>query len=77
MSEHKLDPIWYKEIPYFLILREIDLYAVIHRGFDVNNLDDPWCIWYMNGRKEGLEGKIPYLDFGFTRFFEKGLKPIE
>ena len=28
-------------IPYFLKLREIDLYAVIHRSFDVENLDDP------------------------------------
>jgi Ser/Thr protein kinase RdoA (MazF antagonist) len=77
VSEHQLDPIWYKEIPYFLKLREIDLYAVIHRSFDVKNLDDPWCDWYMDGRKERLEGKIPYLDFDFERFSEKGLEPIE
>ncbi len=61
MSKHQVDPIWFKEIPYFLKLREIDLYAAIHRGFDVNNLDDPWCIWYMNGRKEQLKEKFPIL----------------
>lgn len=27
---------------FFMKLREIDLYTVIHRSFDVNNLDDPW-----------------------------------
>jgi hypothetical protein len=31
----------------------------------------------MDGRKERLEGKIPYLDFDFERFSEKGLEPIE
>ena len=46
-------------------LREIDLYAVIHRSFDINNLDDPWCAWYMNGRKEKIESGKPYLDYDF------------
>lgn len=66
--EHQLDPIWFKEIPNFLKLREIDLYAVIHRSFDVENLDDPWCIRYMDGRKKRIEGNIPYLDFDFDQF---------
>ena len=63
LSENKLDPVWYREIPFFMKLREIDLYALIHRSFDVNNLDDPWCAWYMNGRKERIERGIPYLAF--------------
>jgi len=66
--EHQLDPIWFKKIPNFLKLREIDLYAVIHRSFDVENLDDPWCIRYMDGRKKRIEGNIPYLDFDFDQF---------
>jgi Ser/Thr protein kinase RdoA (MazF antagonist) len=67
-SQNELDPCWFKEIPYFMKLREIDLYAVIHRSFDVENLDDPWCSWYMDGRKEKLESGIPYLDFDFHSF---------
>lgn len=70
--EHQLDPVWFKEIPNFLKLREIDLYAVIHRSFDVKNLDDPWCIRYMDGRKKRLEEKIPYLDFDFDQFSVQG-----
>ena len=65
MSENRLDPGWLKEIPYFLKLREIDLYAVIHRSFDMENLDDPWCVGYMNGRKERIEENVPYIDFDF------------
>jgi len=65
-SEYDLDKKWFREIPLFMKRREIDLYAVIHRSFDVENLDDPWCVWYMDGRKERLEKEIPYLDFDFS-----------
>jgi len=65
-QENIIDPNWLKEIPYFLKLREIDLYAVIHRSFDVNNLTDPWCAGYMKGRKEMIEQNVPYIDFDFA-----------
>jgi Ser/Thr protein kinase RdoA (MazF antagonist) len=63
--EVDLEPWWLKEIPHFLKLREIELYAVIHRSFDVENLDDPWCARYMDGRKGKLEDGVPYIDFDF------------
>jgi Ser/Thr protein kinase RdoA (MazF antagonist) len=63
--EANLDPAWLAEIPHFLKLREIDLYAVIHRSFDVENLDDPWCAAYMRGRKERIEAGVPTIDFPF------------
>jgi Ser/Thr protein kinase RdoA (MazF antagonist) len=67
-SAYSLDPKWFNEIPIFMKMRELDLYAVIHRSFDVENLEDPWCIWYLDGRSERLlEGK-PYLDFNFAGF---------
>jgi Ser/Thr protein kinase RdoA (MazF antagonist) len=59
---------WLAEIPHFLKLREIDLYAVIHRSFDVDDLQDPWVARYMDGRKERIERGIPYLDLDFARF---------
>jgi len=65
-SEYDLGQEWFREIPYFMKRREIDLYAVIHRSFDVDDLDDPWCSWYLDGRKERLEKGIPYLDFDFA-----------
>jgi Ser/Thr protein kinase RdoA (MazF antagonist) len=63
----KLDLAWFQNIPLFMKMRELDLYAVIHRSFDIENLDDPWCIWYLDGRKERLEQEVPYLDLNFSK----------
>jgi Ser/Thr protein kinase RdoA (MazF antagonist) len=63
--ENRLDPVWLKEIPLFLSLREVDLYAVIHRSFDVATLDDPWCVRYMTGRRPRIETAVPFIDFDF------------
>jgi Ser/Thr protein kinase RdoA (MazF antagonist) len=68
--ENRLDPAWLKEIPHFLKLREIDLYAIIHRSFDVDNLDDPWCARYMRGRRSRIEDGVPYVDFDFEALAE-------
>jgi len=35
---YKLDPLWLKEIPAFLKLRELELYAVVHRDFDIKDI---------------------------------------
>jgi len=63
--ENRLDPAWLAKVPHFLKLREIDLYAVIHSSFDVENLDDPWCAGYMRGRKQRIENGVPYVDYEF------------
>ncbi|MCP5094974.1 MAG: phosphotransferase, partial [Chloroflexi bacterium] len=64
-EENQLDPVWLKEIPHFLKLREIDLYAVIHRSFDLDNLNDGWVAQFMNGRKQNIEQAIPYINTDF------------
>ena len=63
--QNKLDPHWLVQLPYFLKLREIDLYALIHFSFDVENLTDSWNIRYMQGRKERIEAGLPYIDFNW------------
>jgi Ser/Thr protein kinase RdoA (MazF antagonist) len=65
-QENDFDADWLKEIPSFLKLREIDLYAVIHRSFDVDNLEDPWVARFMEGRKQRIENEIPFIDFNFS-----------
>jgi Ser/Thr protein kinase RdoA (MazF antagonist) len=59
---YTLDPTWLKEIPYFLKLREIELYAVIHRDFDVDNIDDAWCARFMQDRKQKIETEAPFIN---------------
>jgi Ser/Thr protein kinase RdoA (MazF antagonist) len=67
-QENHLDPAWLSEVPFFLKLREIDLYAVIHRSFDVTNLTDRWVADFMRGRKERLEAGQPFVELDFTTF---------
>jgi Ser/Thr protein kinase RdoA (MazF antagonist) len=64
-QENQLAAGWLAEMPHFLKLREIDLYAVIHRSFDVQNLDHPWVKRYMTGRRQRIETGTPYIDFDF------------
>ena len=63
-KENLLAPEWLAEIPYFLKLREIDLYAQIIFSFDgIQNVDDPWCQAYMKGRKERIGAGLAFIDF--------------
>lgn len=57
-----------KEIPHFLKLREIELYAVMHRDFDVKNINDEWCARFTDNRKSRIEHDVPYIDFDFESF---------
>ncbi|GAP13710.1 putative homoserine kinase type II [Longilinea arvoryzae] len=57
--ENSIEPFWLAQIPYFLKLREIDLYIAIHRSLDLNHLD-AWCADFMRGRKENIENDAPY-----------------
>ena len=63
---------WLPEIPYFLKLREIDLYAVIHRSFDVNAIDNQWVAQFMTGRRQRLVEGIPFLDVDFRTLWLQG-----
>ena len=57
---------WLAELPAFLKLREIELYAQLHREFDIEHggleaIDDEWCATYMQGRKERIESDAPWV----------------
>ena len=68
LAENDLAGEWMNEVPAFLKLREIDLYALIHRSFDVDSLDDPWCKRYMAGRRERIEMGVPFADLEASDF---------
>jgi amicoumacin kinase len=62
---YPLDPKWLMEIPNFLKLREIELYAVMHRDHDVNNISYWWDARFMKDRKYKIENDVPFIDFDF------------
>lgn len=70
--ENQLDPVWLKEIPHFLKLREIDLYAMIHRSMGPGPYEDDWVRRFMDGRKARLDAGQPFVDFDF-QLLEKPL----
>lgn len=57
-----LEPDWLRWVPDFMTLREIDLYALIHRSFDVGSIEDPWCARYMDGRAERIRERRPFVE---------------
>lgn len=63
-EENQLDPAWLEQLPHFMKLREIDLFAVIHFSFeDGDNPDNPWCARYMQGRRARIENDVPFIEF--------------
>lgn len=67
-QETMLDPVWLAEIPYFLKMREIDLYAAILHAWGPAAYDDPWCARYLTGRKARIDAGVPYVDVDFMEF---------
>ncbi len=64
-AEFDLDEGWLQAIPLFLRLREIDLYIVIHRSMDLDDLD-PWCASFMDRRREKILANTPYCDIDYA-----------
>jgi Ser/Thr protein kinase RdoA (MazF antagonist) len=66
-QENDLDPAWLAEIPFFLKLREIDLYAqIIFTYGGTEQVEDAWNRKYLQGRKEKIENGVPYINFDWT-----------
>jgi amicoumacin kinase len=63
-QETDIDRRWLAEIPHFLKLREIDLYAICRRDAD-QLAGNAWVENYMRGRRERLIDDVPYLEMEF------------
>lgn len=51
-------------------MREIELYAVMHRDFDVSNIDNWWCARFMRDRQYKIEHDLPTIEFDFESLAE-------
>lgn len=67
-QETTLDPAWLAEMPYFLKMREIDLYAAILRAMGPAAYENPWCARFLAGRKARIDAGVPYVAFDFMEF---------
>ncbi len=64
-AENYLDPVWMREIPHFLRLREVDLYLAILSSGELESLGK-YAVNFMQGRREKIESRTPYAALDFT-----------
>jgi amicoumacin kinase len=63
-EENHFDPVWLKELPHFMKLREIDLFAQILFSYeDGENPDNPWAARWMKGRRQLITSGAPFINF--------------
>lgn len=65
--ENSLDPCWLNTIPNFLKLREIIVFAVLNKKWDLENLNENQKALLEDMRYK-IENNIPYLDIDFSGF---------
>jgi amicoumacin kinase len=66
-QENHLDERWLAEIPFFMKLREIDLYTVILRDVPPAEIEGhPWTAQFMHGRRQRIENDVPCLDMSLV-----------
>ena len=68
-EHNQLDPRWLAELPYFLKLREIDLFAAVLFTMG-EKPDNEWGRNYMNGRRAKIENDIPYIEYDWDALEE-------
>jgi len=61
-EHNRLDPHWLAELPHFMKLREIDLFAEI-LFMDGETPAHPWSRRYMLGRSAMIEQDLPFIEF--------------
>jgi Ser/Thr protein kinase RdoA (MazF antagonist) len=66
-EETSIESSWVAEIPYFMKIRELDLFAAIHRSFDVDNIQDPFPKHFMKNRLQRIEAGVPTINFDFEK----------
>ncbi|MFC2014569.1 phosphotransferase [Chloroflexota bacterium] len=66
VREHDLDDIWYKQLPLFLKLREVSLFATYFIYQDIGNYGDKSLFNYVY---HSISENKPFLDVDFTKEF--------
>ena len=67
-KEFSLPDFVFTELPNFLKLRELSLYAVVHQFLNVDQLEDWFPEKFMQERQGRIEAGEPFLDLNFDQF---------
>lgn len=66
-QENKLDPVWLKELPHFMKLREIYLYAIAVY-ISKTQPDVEWTGNYINMLRQSVDENLAYIDLDFSQY---------
>lgn len=65
---NRLDPSWLSGLPYFIRLREVDLYAALLHSMTPEEIAaDAWTARYMQGRRESIINRAPFILFPWDK----------
>ncbi|MCA9972281.1 MAG: phosphotransferase, partial [Anaerolineales bacterium] len=70
-QETDIDAAWLAEVPHFMKLREIDLYAITMRDF-ADPPADSWVGRFLHNRQARIEAGVPYLEMDFVNWQRAG-----
>lgn len=68
-SQMPLDFFWVNQLPHFLKLLEIGVYAMLYRDYNPATADE-WVSKFMPGRRERIEQALPYVDLDFMAIYQ-------
>ncbi|MCA9910906.1 MAG: phosphotransferase [Anaerolineae bacterium] len=61
-QEKPLSAFWVNQLPAFLKLLEIGVFAMVAPGYDLATCQDKWVNTFMAGRERRIREDVPYLD---------------
>jgi len=64
---YKLDDKWFEVFDKFLKLRQMDLYIVIYRSFDHDNLPE-WALKFIELHEHNIEAREPFTHIDYTKY---------
>jgi amicoumacin kinase len=66
LHENPLSGFWLRQLPHFLKLLEISVYATVYKAYAAGT-DDDWIGKFMPGRQARLVNDVPYVGMDFER----------
>jgi Ser/Thr protein kinase RdoA (MazF antagonist) len=69
-QEHAMDMKWFHELPYFLMLRDITLYLVIHKKVEPHTMDNRTRKW-IEDIKSRLKHNTPIVELDYFKILQQ------
>lgn len=69
-TQMELSGFWVSQLPHFLKLLEIGVYAMLYQGYDPATADE-WVRTFMRERRHRIEHELPYVDLDFAAVYSK------